>query len=122
MGHCHPAVTEAINKQNALLQHTTTIYLNNQIAEYAKELADRMPGNLKVRGSCHLSVQGVAMLVAAAAAHGYDLAPDALDLLLLEARHALHALSAMKRLIDSGRRRGMVPRARAGRAAGGRAL
>eukprot|EP00198_Chlamydomonas_reinhardtii_P013617 XP_001702954.1 alanine-glyoxylate transaminase [Chlamydomonas reinhardtii] len=48
VGHCHPAVNEAINKQNALLQHTTTIYLNNQIAEYAKELTDRMPGNLKV--------------------------------------------------------------------------
>lgn len=30
------------------LQHTTTIYLNDQIAEYAKELTDRMPGNLKV--------------------------------------------------------------------------
>jgi hypothetical protein len=30
------------------LQHTTTIYLHNQIAEYAKELTDRMPGNLKV--------------------------------------------------------------------------
>lgn len=30
------------------LQHTTTIYLHNQVAEYAKELTDRMPGNLKV--------------------------------------------------------------------------
>ncbi len=48
VGHCHPEVTEAIHRQNQLLQHTTTIYLNNQIAEYAKELADRMPGNLKV--------------------------------------------------------------------------
>ena len=25
----------------------TTIYLNNEIAEYAKELSDRMPGSLK---------------------------------------------------------------------------
>ncbi|GFR40934.1 hypothetical protein Agub_g1592 [Astrephomene gubernaculifera] len=48
VGHCHPEVVEAINHQNQLLQHTTTIYLNNQVAEYAKELADRMPGNLKV--------------------------------------------------------------------------
>jgi len=47
VGHCHPHVVEAVNKQSQLLQHTTTIYLNNQIAEYAKELADRMPGNLK---------------------------------------------------------------------------
>jgi 4-aminobutyrate aminotransferase-like enzyme len=44
----HAQVLKAINEQNQLLQHNTTIYLNNQIAEYAKELADRMPGNLKV--------------------------------------------------------------------------
>ena len=49
VGHCHPEVVEAVNKQSTLLQHTTTIYLNHQIAEYAKELAERMPGNLKVR-------------------------------------------------------------------------
>ena len=30
------------------LQHTTTIYQNPQIALYAKELAAKMPGNLKV--------------------------------------------------------------------------
>lgn len=46
-GHCHPEIVKAVNKQSELLQHTTTIYLNNQIAEYAKELADKMPGNLK---------------------------------------------------------------------------
>jgi alanine-glyoxylate transaminase/(R)-3-amino-2-methylpropionate-pyruvate transaminase len=48
VGHCHPEVVKAVDAQNHLLQHTTTIYLNNQIAEYAKELADKMPGNLKV--------------------------------------------------------------------------
>jgi len=47
VGHCHPEVVKAIHDQNELLQHTTTIYLNHQIAEYAKELTDRMPGNLK---------------------------------------------------------------------------
>jgi hypothetical protein len=52
VGHCHPEVVKAVNDQNQLLQHTTTIYLNNQIAEYAKELADRMPGNLKVGCCC----------------------------------------------------------------------
>jgi 4-aminobutyrate aminotransferase-like enzyme len=51
VGHCHPEVVAAVNRQNSLLQHTTTIYLNNEIAEYAKELADKMPGNLKV-GCC----------------------------------------------------------------------
>ncbi len=48
VGHCHPEVVRAVKEQSELLQHTTTIYLNNQIAEYAKELSDRMPGNLKV--------------------------------------------------------------------------
>ena len=48
VGHCHPKVTKSIQDQMQHLQHTTTIYLNNQIAEYAKELTDRMPGNLKV--------------------------------------------------------------------------
>lgn len=54
VGHCHPEVVAAVNKQNELLQHTTTIYLNNQIAEYAKELADKMPGNLKVSRPVHV--------------------------------------------------------------------
>lgn len=48
VGHCHPKVLAAVNEQNKRLQHTTTIYLHNEIAEYAKELADKMPGNLKV--------------------------------------------------------------------------
>eukprot|EP00983_Pelagomonas_calceolata_P008085 262654-Pelagomonas_calceolata.AAC.1 len=48
VGHSHPEVVKAVNEQNALLQHTTTIYLNPQVAQYSKELADRMPGNLKV--------------------------------------------------------------------------
>ena len=37
-----------MKRQSELLQHTTTIYLNPQIALYAKELTDRLPGNLKV--------------------------------------------------------------------------
>lgn len=49
VGHCHPEVLKATHAQNDLLQHTTTIYLNPEVALYGKELADRMPGNLKVR-------------------------------------------------------------------------
>ena len=48
VGHCHPAVVDAVVKQTKLLQHTTTIYLHHAIAEYAEALANRMPGNLKV--------------------------------------------------------------------------
>ena len=48
VGHCHDKVMEAVNRQANLLQHTTTIYLNPEIAMFAKELTDRLPGNLKV--------------------------------------------------------------------------
>lgn len=48
VGHCHPKVVAAANLQNETLQHTTTIYLHPNIALYARALAARMPGNLKV--------------------------------------------------------------------------
>jgi alanine-glyoxylate transaminase/(R)-3-amino-2-methylpropionate-pyruvate transaminase len=47
-GHCHPHIVAAANRQNETLQHTTTIYLHPTIALYAKELAARLPGELKV--------------------------------------------------------------------------
>ena len=48
VGHCHPHVVAAANRQNALLQHSTTIYLQPNIALYAEKLASKMPGDLKV--------------------------------------------------------------------------
>jgi alanine-glyoxylate transaminase/(R)-3-amino-2-methylpropionate-pyruvate transaminase len=48
VGHCHPKIVAAVNRQNEILQHTTTIYLNPCVAEYARDLAGRMPGELKV--------------------------------------------------------------------------
>ncbi|KAK9272700.1 hypothetical protein L1049_003077 [Liquidambar formosana] len=47
-GHCHPEVLNAILEQSKLLQHATTIYLHHAIADFAEELASKMPGNLKV--------------------------------------------------------------------------
>jgi alanine-glyoxylate transaminase/(R)-3-amino-2-methylpropionate-pyruvate transaminase len=47
VGHCHPHVVAAANKQNATLQHSTTIYLQPNIVEYAEKLASKMPGDLK---------------------------------------------------------------------------
>lgn len=52
-GHCHPKVTEAVQSQMSKLQHTTTIYLNDQIAQYGKEMAEKMPGNLQARTCNH---------------------------------------------------------------------
>jgi alanine-glyoxylate transaminase/(R)-3-amino-2-methylpropionate-pyruvate transaminase len=48
VGHCHPHVVAAANKQNEILQHSTTIYLHPNIAEFAEKLASKMPGDLKV--------------------------------------------------------------------------
>jgi len=48
VGHCHPAVVAAAQAQNDTLQHTTTIYLHPNIALYARDLAAKMPGELKV--------------------------------------------------------------------------
>ncbi|MEY4939175.1 MAG: hypothetical protein RIQ93_910 [Verrucomicrobiota bacterium] len=48
VGHCHPHVLAAATKQNETLQHSTTIYLQPRIAEYAEKLASKLPGDLKV--------------------------------------------------------------------------
>src|SRR5437588_9058085 len=48
VGHCHPDVVDIVNWQNETLQHSTTIYLQPNIAEYAQKLASKMPGELKV--------------------------------------------------------------------------
>jgi alanine-glyoxylate transaminase/(R)-3-amino-2-methylpropionate-pyruvate transaminase len=75
VGHCHPEVVKAANLQNETIQHTTTIYLNPGIALYAKELAAKMPGDLKV---CYFVNSGseandLAVLMARAYTGNYDL-------------------------------------------------
>ncbi|KAL9277194.1 hypothetical protein ACSQ67_025257 [Phaseolus vulgaris] len=47
-GHCHPDVVEAIVKQTTKLQHSTVLYLNHAIADFAQALASKLPGELKV--------------------------------------------------------------------------
>jgi alanine-glyoxylate transaminase/(R)-3-amino-2-methylpropionate-pyruvate transaminase len=74
-GHCHPHIVAAAQRQNETLQHTTTIYLHPNIALYAKELAARMPGDLKVvylvnSGS---EANDLALLMARAYTGCYDL-------------------------------------------------
>ncbi len=46
VGHCHPKVIARIQEQVGMLQHTTTIYLNPNMALLAKKLADKLPGDL----------------------------------------------------------------------------
>ena len=74
VGHCHPEVVEAANRQNETLQHSTTIYLHPNIAEYARDLAAKMPGDLKV---CYFVNSGseandLALLMARAYTGNYD--------------------------------------------------
>ena len=47
-GHCHPRIMDAVNEQNARLQHTTTIYLHPNIAKFAEKLASTLPEGLDV--------------------------------------------------------------------------
>lgn len=47
-GHCHPDVVQAIINQTTTLQHSTILYLNHSIADFAAALAAKMPGDLKV--------------------------------------------------------------------------
>lgn len=74
VGHCHPHVTDAAVRQMETLQHTTTIYLHPNIAQYAKALADRMPGDLNV---CYFVNSGseandLALLMARAYTGNFD--------------------------------------------------
>ncbi|KAH6769338.1 PYRIMIDINE 4 [Perilla frutescens var. frutescens] len=47
-GHCHPDVVKAIVDQTNKLQHSTILYLNHSISDFAEALASKMPGDLKV--------------------------------------------------------------------------
>ena len=74
VGHCHPHVVAAANRQNEILQHSTTIYLQPNIVEFAEKLAAKMPGELKV---CYFVNSGseandLALLMARAYTGNYD--------------------------------------------------
>jgi len=74
VGHCHPHVIEAVARQNEMLQHTTTIYLHPNVVEYARALAAKLPGELKV---CYFVNSGseandLAVLMARAFTGAYD--------------------------------------------------
>jgi len=74
VGHCHPDVVAAANRQNETLQHSTTIYLQPNITEFAKKLASKMPGELNV---CYFTNSGseandLALLMARAYTNNYE--------------------------------------------------
>jgi alanine-glyoxylate transaminase/(R)-3-amino-2-methylpropionate-pyruvate transaminase len=74
VGHCHSDVVDVARRQSETLQHSTTIYLHPNIAEYAQKLAAKMPGDLKV---CYFVNSGseandLALLMARAYSGNYD--------------------------------------------------
>ena len=74
VGHCHPHVVAAANRQTEMLQHSTTIYLQPNVALYAEKLASKMPGDLK---ACYFVNSGseandLALLMARASTGNYD--------------------------------------------------
>src|SRR5256714_2968593 len=74
VGHCHPHVVDVAHKQNETLQHSTTIYLHPNIAEYARKLTGKLPGQLKV---CYFVNSGseandLALLMARVYTGNYD--------------------------------------------------
>lgn len=75
VGHAHPEVVKAASDQMAKISHTTTIYLNNVIAEYAQKLVATLPGNLS---KCYFVNSGseandLAMTMARLYTGNYDL-------------------------------------------------
>jgi 4-aminobutyrate aminotransferase-like enzyme len=47
VGHCHPAVVDALSRQASTL-NTHTRYLHDNVIRYAERLADTLPGDLNV--------------------------------------------------------------------------
>jgi alanine-glyoxylate transaminase / (R)-3-amino-2-methylpropionate-pyruvate transaminase len=75
VGHCHPHVLAAAQRQMETLQHSTTIYLQPRVAEYAEMLAAKMPGDLKV---CYFVNSGseandLALMMARLSTGNYDM-------------------------------------------------
>ncbi|XP_055314202.1 alanine--glyoxylate aminotransferase 2, mitochondrial isoform X3 [Sitodiplosis mosellana] len=48
VGHCHPYVVEAVERQLRKIWHTTVIYMNPSLNIYSQKLTSKLPGDLKV--------------------------------------------------------------------------
>jgi len=88
VGHCHPKVIDAVREQNERLQHTTTIYLHPNIAEFGKLLASTFPKKSNL-GVCYFTNSGseaneLAMLMARLHTGNFD---------IIALRNAYHGLA-----------------------------
>ncbi len=75
VGHCHPHVIAAAQRQNETIQHTTTLYLQPVVAQYAEKLASKLPGELKVVYFVNSGSEAtdLALLMARAYTGNYDM-------------------------------------------------
>ncbi|KAK9408610.1 alanine-glyoxylate aminotransferase 2 mitochondrial-like [Crotalus adamanteus] len=74
VGHCHPKVTAAGQKQLGRLGHTSNIYLHPGIQEYSKKLTALLPGSLKVAYLTNSGTEAndLALLIARIFTHNND--------------------------------------------------
>lgn len=74
VGHCHPKVTEAAEKQLRRVWHTTPIYIYPQLQEYAEKLVSLLPDPLKVVyfTNCGSEANDLAVLMARLHTGNYD--------------------------------------------------
>lgn len=91
-GHSHPAVTAAMCEQIATLMHTTTIYLNPQIALFAQELAARLPPGLSSIFFTNSGSEANDLAVLLARLHSGSAARGGEDVICL--RNGYHGMSA----------------------------
>jgi 4-aminobutyrate aminotransferase len=75
VGHCHPKVTSKIQAQVGKLQHTSTLYPNEQIVALAEKLAEITPGRLQKSffTSSGTEANETAILLARMASPSYDI-------------------------------------------------
>ncbi|CAG1007285.1 alanine-glyoxylate transaminase / (R)-3-amino-2-methylpropionate-pyruvate transaminase [Phycisphaerales bacterium] len=91
VGHCHPKVLEAVRRQNELLQHTTTIYLHPNIAQFGKKLVSTFPkGSGLDKGVCYFTNSGgeandLAIMMARCKTGAFD---------VIALRNAYHGMSS----------------------------
>src|SRR5262249_24911291 len=43
VGHSHPRITEVVNKQAQLINHTTILYLHPKVGEFCETFANKLP-------------------------------------------------------------------------------
>lgn len=69
VGHCHPAVQDAVRTQMARLGHTSTLYLTEGQIEAAKSLAEITPGAMDATCFTNSGTEAVESAIAVARMH-----------------------------------------------------